>query len=187
MSALIQSARLGPDRAEEKRRGRPEGSKLRVERAEAYARRGCGVGAWKAQTSGWDEREERKMAEGGGGVVIWERGRAGMPLAEARRVPSAAQEYERWVIHEGEGTNDMQPPAEFDRSPAETSGSPAEFSEGWRRGLVRRETGGEGGGEEGGREEGGGEEEDGSPAGKRWIQSATSVREEEWVAPVEAV
>ena len=166
MSALIQSARLGPDRAEEKRRGRPEGSKLRVERAEAHARRGCGVGAWKAQTSLWDEREERNMDEGGGGLVIWERGRAGMPLAEARRVPSAAQEYERWVIQEGEGTNDMQPPAEFAGSPAETSGSPAEFSEGWRRGLARRGVGRDGGGEEDG-EEGGEEEEEGATAGKR--------------------
>jgi len=37
-------------------------------------------------------RKGRKLAEGGGGLVIWDRGRAGMPLAEARRVPSAAQE-----------------------------------------------------------------------------------------------
>jgi hypothetical protein len=84
------------------------------------------------------------------------------------------------VTHEGEETNDMQPPAEFDRSPVETSRSPAEFSAGRRRGLVRGDTGGD----EGGRE-GGGEEEERSPARKRWIQSVTSVREGEWVAPKE--
>ena len=44
----------------------------------------------------------------------------------------------------------------------ETSGPPAEFSEGWRRGLVRRGVGWVGGGEAGGEEE-----EEGFTAGKR--------------------
>ena len=68
-------------------------------------------------------------------------------------------------MHEREIGKDVQPPAEFAGSPAETSGSPAEFSKGWRRGLVRRGVGWDGGGGEGG-EEGGEEEEEGFTAGK---------------------
>ena len=67
---------------------------MRVERAVAYARRGwtAGGGSWIPHISGREEREDIKWDEGGG-EVKWETGRGGMPLAEARRVPSEAHEY----------------------------------------------------------------------------------------------